>query len=81
MPKKCRSCGAPVRWAVNEKTGKKMALDPAPVMREGTRFTMSGRNDEETGSPVVHSVKGIGTGLRAHFSSCPDRDKWRGTGR
>lgn len=81
MIKECRSCGAPVRWVVNEKTGKKMALNPAPIMREGTRFTMSGRNDEETGDPVVHAVKGIGTGLAAHFSTCPDAADWRGRGR
>jgi hypothetical protein len=46
-------------------------------MREGTRFTQSGWNDPQTGAPVVHAVKGIGTGLASHYSTCPDAGKWR----
>lgn len=65
-----------MRWVVNEKTGKRMPLDPEPVTT-GTRFTMSGWNDPDTGAPVVHAVEGIGKGLPSHFATCPDSAKWR----
>lgn len=66
-----------MRWVVNEKTGKRIPLNPAPVMREGTRFTMSGWNDPDSGAPMVHTVQGAGTGLASHYATCPDSDKWR----
>lgn len=73
----CRSCGAPVRWVVNEKTGSRMPLDPTPLKTEGTRFTMAGWNDPETGAPIVRASVAHETGLASHFSSCPERDAWR----
>lgn len=72
----CRSCGAPVRWVVNEKTGKRTPLDPkAPLMRRGTRFRIIGVNAD--GSDVVRSCTGTEEGFVSHFATCPDSKSWR----
>lgn len=66
-----------MRWVVNEKTGKRMPLDPHPLKVEGTRFTMAGRNDPDTGAPVVRSAAKGETGLASHFFTCPDAEHHR----
>jgi hypothetical protein len=75
----CRSCGDPVLWVVMEKTGKRMPLNEDPRVQKGTRFTASGWNDPESGSPVYHAVdsSSIEAGCASHFSTCRDAAKHR----
>lgn len=79
MSAQCRSCNAPVTWIVNEKTGKRMALDPLPLLTHGTRFRAVSESRDEQGRLVIIAVSCSGDelGMRAHFASCPDRDEWR----
>jgi hypothetical protein len=61
----CRSCGAPISWAVT-KDGKRIPLDPP-------RQAMVAADHLSDGTPVVevHSV------FVPHFVTCPDAEKWR----
>lgn len=76
---KCRSCHAEVRWVVNVKSGKRIALDPLPQLTKGTRFIVTGAGVDGEGNPVelARSCSGQELGLRAHFASCPDAGQWR----
>lgn len=69
----CRSCPAPIEWAISEKSGKKLPLDFDPVEPgEGNIrvvFVM------ENGTPIVRYVPG---GDRiSHFATCPEASKHR----
>lgn len=79
MSAECRSCHAPVEWVVNEKSGKRIALDPLPKMTTGTRFVVTGKGVDEQNREVAmaRTCKGQEVGLRAHFASCPDSKSWR----
>lgn len=70
MSAACRSCGQPIVWATNFKTGKRMPLDPDWTF-EGVRFTI----DAAGGAHVVADPNT--SGLRSHFSSCPNADEHR----
>ena len=73
----CRSCHAPIVWAVNDLTGKAMPLDAEPV---------------DGGNVILHALGSTCTVLNAgqgtlldddepryvpHFATCPDADTWR----
>ena len=62
----CRSCGAPVEWAEMVKSGKKNPFNP-PIVAVATKHDSDMRLIEVIDSSVTTS----------HFSTCPDRDKWR----
>lgn len=78
---RCRSCNAPVLWAVTDH-GKRIPLDDRPVTGGNVRLV--------TGCSPMRAVVGNGTidmfdpdddGVRyvAHFVSCPNADEWRTT--
>lgn len=66
-------------WIVNEKSGKRIALDPLPLMTHGTRFRAVSESRDEEGRLVIIGVSCSGdeVGMRAHFASCPDSKSWR----
>ena len=69
----CRSCGAPVEWAVWEQDRKAVPLDVG-VFRDGTVARI--------GNGVVHlyteeDTKAERPRLRLHHASCPDAGRWR----
>ena len=73
----CRSCSAPIVWAQSFTTKKLMPFDaaPAPALTRGA-FTIT--------AGIAHAATSAdherGTALYvSHFSTCPDRDKWRTT--
>jgi hypothetical protein len=76
---KCRSCLAPMRWAVSEATNKRIPLDPDAVP-DGNIYVLRW----EEGTPVVivaatpADVPG-GEALRykTHFATCPQAQTWR----
>jgi hypothetical protein len=71
---RCRSCGAPIRWAQTE-LGRRMPLDAEPydgpepaglfVLRAGVAVAVP---------PAVFDDE---PRYRSHFATCPDRDDWR----
>lgn len=63
----CRSCGAPVEWAMLVKSSKKMPFD-APIVAVLTKHDPATHRVIETIDSAVTT---------SHFASCPDRDKWR----
>jgi hypothetical protein len=76
---RCRSCQAPVRWAITASNGKRMPLDPAPVT-DGNVWI----DHIEAGTPVVNVglshddvPRNIPLTYVSHFVTCPDRDSWR----
>jgi hypothetical protein len=71
---KCRSCSAWIFWAKNEKSGKAMPIDHAPVA--GGNLVVS---DTAAGVFVKHDTAPDVPGLKyvSHFVTCPDRLKWR----
>lgn len=63
----CRSCGKSILWVATS-TGKRMPLDADPERR----FVIQAGTD-----PMVATVRNT---YQSHFASCPQADKWRGTG-
>lgn len=75
MDERCRSCGAPVRWVPTE-AGRSMPLDAEPSdrgnveLRAGVAVVVDPDQPTLTGEPRYV----------AHFSTCPDADRWRRRG-
>lgn len=69
---KCRSCGAPMIWAVMATTRRRMPLDAAPhpdgtieIQSDGTAGWLKG--------DVLAEAKAAGVPLyQSHFASCPN---------
>lgn len=62
----CKSCGAPIVWAITEK-GARMPISKGSERR---RFTLDTLTD---GTVVCRSV----LTYESHFSDCPNADKHR----
>jgi len=69
----CRSCGAPILWALTE-NGKRIPLDAAPAERPTGLFRLVEKIGERT--PVAVSVSGEAVYL-SHFATCPYADQHR----
>ena len=73
----CRTCHAPVLWVVNERTGKRIPLDPEPTdLLYGTRFVLTGGQSLQ-GAPLARAAEVHEHGRRSHFASCPEADQHR----
>lgn len=82
MSEHCRSCGAPVTWAIVGHGGKYMPLDTEPTPDGIVKKV----GELDNGLPVVEvddgpSLLDDGTERRftTHFATCPDADGWRKT--
>ncbi len=69
---KCRSCGAPIIWAMTEK--KTMPVDAVPSDKGNVAVAIHGG--------TVRAIVGVGPdsiGPRhlSHFVTCPQAAKWR----
>jgi hypothetical protein len=76
MSDRCRSCGAPIRWARTAK-GTAVPLNPEPapngnvvLMGDGT-VTYLGRGQ----APPEGTLR-----WTSHFASCPEARRWRRRG-
>ena len=69
----CSSCGAPVEWIRNARTGKLAPIDVDPVP-DGNVLV-----DDVYGERVYRVVRAPrGALLRtSHFATCPDANEWR----
>lgn len=82
---RCRSCGAPIRWAVTTH-GRMMPLDAEPNPDGNVTFTGRRRPSRAGDAPEVH-VHAVGQrGLDVedapdrympHHATCPQADDWR----
>jgi hypothetical protein len=68
---RCRSCQAPVQWAITE-NGKRMPLDADPV--PGGGVTELGTDAD--GALLVRATPNAGT-RSSHFASCPNAKEHR----
>lgn len=69
----CRSCKAEIVWAVSEKTGKRLPLDPIPVPTGNLQIV-----GEAKGTPLVRfDLDGDGPKYLTHFVTCPAADDHR----
>lgn len=69
----CRSCGAPIRWAISEK-GRRMPVDTIPVI--GGNIVLRPQQHRD---PLALYIKPDPAIKRfvSHFVTCRDARKWR----
>ena len=68
----CRSCGAPVVWAITE-SGKRMPVDAKSDDRGRLRLYV----DNLGVVHVTHDPFSATVHFRPHFATCPDAESWR----
>lgn len=84
---KCRSCGAPIIWAITER-GKRIPLDAEPNNAKGNMILVPwGKSSLQTGgAPEVTSwearvvaplLDANQTRYMPHHATCPDAKRWR----
>lgn len=86
-PNVCRSCAAPIRWAVAASSGRTMPLDAAPTLDGNIELVDHGprwEGGEMERRAVVfaglelHAARERGAVLYlSHFVTCPNRDEHR----
>ncbi len=79
MPDACKSCRAPIVWAVTAKNGKAIPIDPVPTYDGNIRLE---NRDEQRQPPIAHVVGAQQELVRtprytSHFATCPDAAKFR----
>ena len=80
MADRCRSCKAPVRWAVTAATGAAIPLDLEP-RDDGNMALAEAR--VPGGAPIAvvideaQRARYAGSLYTAHFATCPDADEHR----
>ena len=82
---KCRSCGAPIIWAVNDRTKKRAPIDAEPVEDGPVYFTHDpgdGGDPEYRVLTKAERAPGVpGPLYTNHFQTCPTREQHRKGGR
>jgi uncharacterized protein GlcG (DUF336 family) len=75
----CRSCDAPIIWAVTASTLKPMPVDAAVVAKGGNVALEYRSDDMQPLARVLPVAKQFGrTNLRqSHFVTCPHAGQWR----
>lgn len=71
---RCRSCGAPIVWAVTER-GRRMPLDAQPVV--AGNIEVSRRPDGAILATVRAEAQGEAQRYVSHFSTCPQAGQHR----
>lgn len=66
----CRSCGAPIIWAITE-NGKRMPLDAEPAERPTGVFRLEPSGDDLIARRPIEQV------YISHFATCPNADQHR----
>lgn len=71
----CRSCKAPILWAISSKTGNRIPINEAPP--EPGKGNVMLDAPLSPGPPTARYVTpGEGSHV-THFVTCPDADSWR----
>lgn len=73
----CRSCGASIRWAITERSGKRIPVDAEPVAEGGNLLLTT--DDPPIARVVSVDQLVIDDGVRfvSHFATCPNADAHR----
>ena len=67
QPARCRSCNAPIEWAVVPPNGKRMPFnEPVILAPDGNDPTLP------AGVVLVDMER-----TQSHFATCPDAERWR----
>lgn len=82
MSEKCRSCGAPILWAITNR-GKRIPLDAEPTFRGN--MVVEAKSVEQNGHMVEQLHANVVSPLfdskqnryMPHHASCPDAKRWR----
>ena len=82
MPNRCRSCHAPVLWAVSARTLKAIPLDWDPHPEGNVRLDWVGDRGTPQATTLTDSeleeARRVGETLRrSHWVSCPDAERFR----
>lgn len=83
MSAACRSCGAPIVWAVT-KAGKRMPLDASPVPFKGLFGLELVDGDDEYHAVHKNDLPESARLLplhQSHYVTCPQAAKWRRKGK
>lgn len=75
----CRSCQAPIIWAVSAKTGRPMPIDVEPTAGANVELVAHAVRPDEWLAKVISPRLTFGRGdLRmAHHASCPQGKAWK----
>lgn len=78
----CRSCGAPVRWAVTQASGARMPLDTLATPSGNLRIVAWREDGHRMPTPVVAINPEAALALTpyaytSHFATCPNASKHR----
>ena len=72
----CRSCGAPIRWALTASSGRRIPLDYDPHPDGNISLAA-----DTSGLEILAVVDGLPLGDRprylSHFVTCPQAEGWR----
>jgi len=71
----CGYCGAPVRWAVVEASGKRMPLDPDPRSDGNVVIVRHDRQQTPTVRVLRKGEAPPALAYRPHMATCPRRPK------
>lgn len=72
----CRSCNAPIRWALTVKNGKHIPIDVEPV--PDGNLVIEHRNGGDEARPATDTDKKLMRPLfKSHFATCPQSPSWR----
>jgi hypothetical protein len=74
---RCATCGAPIRWAVHERTGWRAPLDASPDMEGPIALLPDGERYR-----VVAPAERTGSfpddpRFTNHWQTCPGREEWK----
>lgn len=92
-PTRCRTCRAPIFWAIAEATGRLMPIDAGPVGAEHGNVILTGRIRKATNTletfPEAATLGGAGQLALggpepadgefyvSHYATCPQAGQWR----
>ncbi len=79
MPEVCRSCKAPLHWAITT-SGKRMPLDVEEVEAPGWRPGLFAVTDDVAVCWKKSGPRPDGPLYQSHYASCAQADAWRGGG-
>lgn len=66
--KPCRTCGAPIWFAINERSGRRVCLNPKRTKASGWLYE---RSERQGNDPVELRVRVVqGEGWQAHQETC-----------
>lgn len=77
--KRCKSCGALIMWAKNERTGRAAPIDVVPD--EGGNVLMLDPDEDGVWYRVLNKEQRdkVNEPLRtSHFQTCPQANNWKG---